>query len=109
MSANTRVSPSCRPTDWATTALSPVSITRFLIPKSCNRSSTERQTVRIGHQPGYGSVDGNVQARVTLVITPGSIGLGLANTNIILLQEPLVADMHIIAIDLAFDTKAQSI
>jgi len=66
-----------------------------------DRSTFRADLVRVRHQPGYGSIDRDIDARAALLIETGPVERGLANADIALAHEALVADVHIIAVDSA--------
>ena len=65
--------------------------------------------VRKRHQPGQSSVDGDVDAGMALLVKRRPIRFRGPDIDVALPHETFVADMQVIAVNLAFDAKADSV
>ena len=61
------------------------------------------------HQPGQCSVDRDINAGMTLAVERGAVGFRNADMDVALAHETFIADMQIIAVDLAFDAEADAV
>ena len=74
-----------------------------------HRPALVADLVRIGNKPGKFAVDRYIEAGEALFIEAGAIDHGFVGRNVALAHEALIADMDVVAVDLALDPEAETV